>query len=817
MRVFRVGLGLTGLAVMLAVQQSAGSAPDQTAVATAPTTVEGQRAFVQTYCVGCHNERLKNGGFSWTELDVARPDLNAKRAEDVIRKVRAGLMPPAGARRPDADVLKGFSTALGTRLDEAAAVSPVYRAPELHRMNRREYRNAVRDLIHVDVDVSALLPPDARTGAFDNMSDALTVNPGLMQAYVRAADKVARQALGDPHTQPLQTKYDVPKRVNQMRHIEGTPFGTRGGIAVTHHFPADGEYTFQNELYFYYLGELIGGNLPDALQGQELEISIDGARVASFTIDPLYEGNEGALATKPVRVTAGPHRVAAAFVAKADGTVEDSVRLVEQTIMDVSVGVHTGMSTLPHLMTMTVVGPMNAAGVSDTPSRRHILTCTPKTAAEERPCATSIATTLAKRAFRRPPAADDIDTLMRMYDVGREHGTFEDGVRTIVQGAITRPEFIFRFERVPETVVSGQHYRLGGFELASRLSYFLWGSSPDDALLEAAAAGQLETPAGLSRQVTRMLADRRAESLSTHFAAQWLRLTGLGDVHPEPTIFPDFTKDLATSMRREVELLFDTIVREDRPITDLLTANYTFVNEVLARHYGIPNIAGPTFRRVTLTDPNRFGLLGRGAILTQTSLANRTSPVARGKYVLEVLMGAPPPLPPPNVPPLAEQVNNEAMLTVRERMEAHRKNATCAACHKIMDPIGLALENFDATGKWRTKDGHHTVDPRGDMYDGRTLEGPASLRDALVSHADAFRSGFSENLLAYALGRVLDFTDMSTARAVMRQGGRERDKFSAYVMAVVTSGPFQMRTLASTTETVAPAALRDPARDRAHD
>lgn len=804
MNVLRVGFGLTGLALMLAVQQSAGVAPDQTAAAQPPTTVEGQRAFVQTYCVGCHNERVKNGGFSWTELDVARPDLNAKRAEDVIRKVRAGLMPPAGARRPEAAALTAFSTALGTRLDETAAAAPTYKAPELHRMNRREYRNAVRDLLGLDVDVSALLPPDARTGSFDNMADALTINPALMQAYVRAADKVARQALGDPRTPPAQTKYDVPKRVNQMRHVEGTPLGTRGGIAVTHHFPADGDYTFQNELYFYYLGELIGGNLPEALQGQELEISIDGARVAAFTIDPLYEGNEGPLVTKPVHVTAGPHRVAAAFVAKADGAVEDSVRLVEQTIMDVSVGVHTGMSTLPHLMTMTVVGPMKAGGVSDTPSRRQILTCAPAAGTDERACARTIATSLAKRAYRRAPAADEIDTLLSLYDAGREGGTFEDGVRTIVQGVLTRPEFIFRFERVPETVTAGQHYRINDLELASRLSYFLWGSVPDDTLLEAATNGQLKTPAGLERQVKRMLADPRAESLSTTFAAQWLRLTGLADVHPEPTIFPDFTKDLATAMRREVELLFDSIVREDRPITDLLTTDDTFVNEVLARHYGIPNVAGPTFRRTKLRDPNRFGLMGRGAILTQTSLANRTSPVARGKYVLEVVMGAPPPLPPPNVPPLAEQVNNAAVLTVRERMEAHRKNATCAACHKIMDPIGLALENFDATGKWRTKDGGAPVDPRGDMYDGRTLDGPVSLREAIVSHADAFRSGFSESLLAYGLGRVLDFTDMPTARAVARQGARERDRFSAYVMAIVTSGPFQMRTLASATDTIAP-------------
>jgi cytochrome c551/c552 len=803
MRITRVVGCLAVLALLAVVRPGASVMSEQ--VPASASSVDAQRAFVQSYCIGCHNDRVKSGGFSWTELDVARPDQNATRAEDVIRKVQAGLMPPAGARRPDDALLKAFGAALGTRLDELSASHPVYKAPELHRLNRREYRAAIRDVLGVDVDVAALLPPDARTGAFDNMADALTINPGLMQAYVRAADKVARLALGDPRAAPVMVKYDVPKVVNQMRHVEGAPFGTRGGTAMVHHFPADGQYTFQSELYFYYLGELIGGNLPDSLQGQELEISVDGARVHAFTIDPLYEGNTGPLVTPPVFVKAGPHRVAAAFVAKADGAVEDTVRLVEQTILDVSVGLHPGMTTLPHLQTFTVVGPMQPAGVSDTPSRRHVLVCTPASAAEEPACARRIVTTLARRAFRRTPTADDIAGLMEMYELGRAEGTFEDGVRTAAQSAIARPEFIFRFERVPDGVSAGQSYRLDDLELASRLSYFLWGAGPDDALLDAADTGQLRTPAGLERQVRRMLADRRAESLSTHFAAQWLRLTGLAEVHPEPTIFPDFTRNLATSMRREIELLFDSLVREDRSVLDLLTADYTFVNETLARHYGIPNVAGPQFRRVTLTDPNRYGLTGRGGILTMTSLANRTSPVARGKYVLEVLLGAPPPLPPANVPPLAEAVNNERVRTVRERMEEHRRNPTCAGCHKIMDPIGLALENFDAIGRWRLNDGGTAVDPRGELFDGRALDGPVSLRQALLTHADAFRSGFVEHLLAYALGRVLGASDMPTVRAVTRQGTRERDRFSAYVMAVVTSGPFQMRTLAPETETVQPA------------
>jgi hypothetical protein len=803
MRVSLVVGGLTLMAALLVAQTGPGLAAGRTQSQNPATSVASQQAFVQTYCAGCHNDRVKSGGFSWSEIDLAHPNRNAKKAEEVIRKIRAGLMPPPGARRPDAATMDEFEGALATRIDELTGLHPFYKAPELHRLNRREYRNAIRDVLGIDVDVSALLPPDSRTGAFDNMADALTVNPALMQAYIRAADKVARQALGDPQAPPVMVKYDVPKVVNQMRHVEGAPFGTRGGTAVTHHFPADGEYTFQSDLYYYYLGELIGGNLPESLQGQELEISIDGERVAHFKIDPLLEGNTGTLVTPAIKIKAGPRRLAAAFIAKADGAVEDSVRLVEQTILDVSVGLHPGMTTLPHLQTLTVVGPTNRFGVSDTPSRKQILSCTPTNPSEEEACAKRIINALGQRAFRRPLGNEDVDTLFEMYKVGREEGSFESGIRTAVQSIIARPEFIFRFERVPETVTAGQSFRLHDLELASRLSFFVWGTGPDDELIEAAKQGQLTNTAGLERQVKRMLADRRAASLSTDFAAQWLRLTGLAEMHPEPTIFPDFTRNLAQSMRREVELLFESIVREDRSLLDLLTADYTYVDELLAKHYGIPNIAGPRFRRVQLADPNRHGLLGRGAILTMTSLANRTSPVARGKYVLEVLLATPPPQPPANVPALRESVNNEAVLTVRERMEEHRKNPVCAGCHKMMDPIGLTLENFDAIGRWRVNDGSARVDPTAELYDGQKLDGPASLRQALLKHADAFRAGFSENLLSYALGRVLDYRDMPTARAIAREGARANNRFSAFILAVVKSPPFQMRTLPSETDETA--------------
>ena len=790
--------GLTAVAILVLLQGDGTFGQEK--ARTAATAAGSDRAVVNEYCVGCHNDTTKSGNFSFSSIDLAHPEQNAKQVELVVRKLRTGMMPPAGAKRPDRAQLDALAGSLETAIDTAAAAKPYSRSPELHRINRREYRNSVRDLLGVDVDVTAMLPPDARTGSFDNMSDALTVNPALMQAYVRAADKIARQALGDPNAAAVMAKYDVPKVVNQMKHVEGAPFGTRGGVAVVHQFPADGDYTFRMEFYYYYLGELIGGNLPESLQGQEVEVSVDGERVAVFKLDPLMEEQAGLLTTPPVHIKAGPRRVAAAFVTKADGPVEDQYRLVDQVLMDVSVGLHPGMTTLPHLHTLTVTGPLKVTGVSETPSRKKIITCTPAKASEEEACAKSIISGLVSKAFRRPTTTEDLEGLLEMYKVGREEGTFEAGVRTAVQAIIAKPEFVFRFERVPDGLQAGQSYRITDIELASRLSYFLWSTAPDNALIETATQNKLRDPVVMEKQVRRMLADPRAETLATNFAAQWLRLTGLADVHPEPTIFPNFTRDLATAMRREVEMLFDSVVREDRNVLDLLTADYSFVNETLAKHYGIPNIAGPNFRRVKLTDPNRFGLLGKGAVLTQTSLANRTSPVARGKYVLEVLLNAPAPLPPPVVPPLKETVNNERVLSVRERMEDHRKLQPCSGCHKIMDPLGLSLENFDATGRWRMNDGTVRVDPASEMYDGQKLDGPASLRQALVNRSASFVGGFGENLLAYGLGRVIDYRDMPMVRGIARQATKSENRFSAFVLGVVKSAPFQMRTLNSATE-----------------
>ena len=757
--------------------------------------LERERELVDEYCVVCHDTVTKSGGFSWDTLDIENPAQNAERAEKVIRKLRSGMMPPAGLPRPEKNALESLAGSLEKRVDAVAAVQPYTKAPILHRVNRREYRNSIRDLLTIEVDVEAILPPDSRTGGFDNLSDALAVTPALMQAYVRAADKISRLAVGDTAAPAIMTKFNVPKVENQMKHVPGTPFGTRGGLGAVHNFPADGEYTFGIELHYYYTGELIGSNLPESLQGQQIEISVDGERVFVFTIDPLQEESSTVMVTSPITIQAGPRQVAAAFVSMFDGPVEDQYHLVNQTLMDSSIALHAGMTALPHLQTLTVTGPINVTGISATPSRQKIFTCYPDDPSMERACADEILSNLATRAFRRPVTRGDLESLMEMYDVGRQGGDFETGVRTGVQAIIAKPEFVFRFERVPRDVSPGSRYRISDIELASRLSYFLWSTAPDEELLDIASNGKLSNEVVLDQQVKRMLSSPQASTLATNFAAQWLHLSKIEEIHPEPTIFPNYTKNLAYAMRREVELLFDSIIREDRNVLDLLTAEYTYVDETLAEHYGIPNVLGNRFRRVELDDPNRFGLLGKGAFLTVTSLATRTSPVARGSYVLEVLVGAPPPNPPADVPALKESVNNQRILTVRERMEEHRENPACSACHQIMDPIGLTLENFDATGRWRVSDGGLTIDPRAQMYDGTKLDGPASLRRALLERREAFVSSFAKGLLAYGLGRVLDYRDMPTVRLISREASQSNNHFSTFVLAIVKSAPFQMRTL----------------------
>lgn len=799
MKVVVLGLGiLLGVSVVAHAQ------------APRPTSIESQQALVNKYCAGCHNDRRPAGGFAWSTIDLRNPAKTAEASERVIRRLRAGLMPPAGAPRPDPAAASALALAMETAIDAAAA--PHAGAPELHRVNRTEYRNAIRDLLALDVDVSSLLPPDELGRGFDNMSNALSITPSLVQGYVRAASRISRDAVGDRAATPAMTMYKVPKVVNQMRHVEGAPWGTRGGTSVVHQFPVDGDYEFKLALYYDYLETLYGQNLPANLQGQQIEVSIDGARAAIFTIDPNVPETKSQLTTQRVRVAAGPHRVSAAFLAKFDGPTEDQFRQVEQSMIDISAGI-PGFIALPHLLSMTIAGPFATTGLSETPSRQRIFSCRPSAErdssaeagsakVEETACARQIIARLARQAFRRPLGQDDAAFLFRYYEEGRAEGGFEQGIQRAVQAIIANPKFLFRLERAPADVKAGANFRLDDLDLASRLSYFLWSSGPDEALIALAAQGRLKDPAVLEREVRRMLADRRAEALVDNFAFQWLRLQSVKEADPDGGLYPNFTRNLGQSMTRETKLLVDSLMREDRSILDLLTADYTFVDEVLAKHYGMPNVQGSTFRRVPVTDPNRVGLLGHGSVLTLTSLATRTSPVVRGKYVMEVLLGVAPPPPPADVPPLMENVENQKPLPVRERLADHRKSPACASCHNMMDPIGLSLENFSAIGLWRSHDSGARVDPTGQLYDGTPLDGPVSLRTAILNHKDAFVTSFAENLLAYGLGRLVDHRDMPAVREITHAAAARDYRFSSFIMAIATSVPFQMRRADEMTNTV---------------
>jgi hypothetical protein len=775
-------------------------------VAALVTSVRAQdpQAAVNRYCLGCHNDKLKSGNFSWSKIDLAHVDQSAEQTERAIRMLHAGMMPPPSLPRPDAAATNALVSYLENGIDHAAGVRPFPGAPALHRLNRNEYRNSIHDLLGLDVDVASLLPPDDMSHGFDNMSDVLRVSPALMEGYIRAGDRISREAVGDRQVSATTKTYHIARVVNQLRHVEGTPFGTRGGMSVTHDFPADGEYVFRLSLYYDICGPLWGKNQG---KGQQIEVSVNGERVALVTIDPNSVFTDD-IVTPPVKVTAGPKNVSAAFIPKSEGPVEDVVMPYEQSLIDFNNADLPGITSLPHLREMRIVGPKNVTGISETPSRRKIFTCRPTAAPDEIPCAKKIIAALTRQAYRRPATDADLEDLLSVYQHSRTGSDFETGIRGVVQTIITDPEFLFRFERTPATAAPGANYRISDLELASRLSYFLWSSGPDDELITVAAQGKLHEPQMLERQTRRMLADPKSEALSKIFAAQWFNLQNLQDVQPDAFLYPNFDRNLADSMRRETELLFDSIVREDRSVLNLLTANYTFMDEVLAKNYGMPNILGTRFRRVTLTDPNRFGLLGQGSILTLTSVSNRTSPVQRGKWVMIVLFGTPPPPPPATVPPLKENEENGKVESVRERMEQHRKNEPCHSCHQLMDPIGLSLENFDAVGAWRAKDSGLPIDAASKMFDGSKLDGPVSLRNAILNHQTAFIGSFTERLLAYGLGRVVDYRDMPMVRQIEHDAAQNDNKFSAFVLGIVRSVPFQMRRAFQTPEAAQTAVVR---------
>jgi hypothetical protein len=783
------------------------------------------------YCVSCHSDAQKTRGtvpVAFEALDLAKVGADAAMWERVVRKVRAGVMPPAGMPRPDRATLDGLAGWLEGRLDLAAAARPnPGRTESLHRLNRSEYRNAVRDLLGLDLDVSPLLPPDDSSYGFDNIAGVLKLSPTLMERYLSAAQKVSRLAVGAAGPTPAIDYFRVIDDLSQDRHVDGLPLGTRGGTRLRYVFPMDGDYEFRPRL-----ARDLNEQLPLYADDQIVEISIDGVRAGVFTLAGIGRGDDPArpaaaagnaaprpaisqIATGPrlsakerearnradetwnlrVPVKAGQRDVVIAFLNRTTA-LDESPRL--PFLRPYPAGVNIPETRLgAHLRSVEIEGPLNPTGPGATPVREALFPCNPPagaTPAAELACARRILTPLATRAYRRPARAADVEPLLTFYREGREGATFDRGIERAVRRLLVSPEFLFRVERDPAGVKPGEPYRVADLDLASRLSFFLWSSIPDDELIAVAARGELGRPATLDRQVQRLLASPKAEAFVRNFAGQWLFLRNLDASAPVQSVFPDFDDALRQSFRRETELFVESVLREDRSALDLLRADYTFLNERLARHYGIPNITGSHFRRVTLPAGNpRRGLLGQGSILTVTSYPDRTSPVVRGKWILENLLGTPPPPPVPNVPPLKATGAAGTVLSMRQRMEQHRASPVCASCHAMMDPLGLSLENFDAVGKWRTLgESSSAIDASGRLPDGTPFEGPAGLREALL-RSDLFVTTLTEKMLTYALGRGLEHYDAPAVRAILRDAAKQDYRLSSIVAGVVKSAPFRMR------------------------
>ena len=748
--------------------------------------------LVDTYCVDCHNDQMKRGSISFEHFDIAKTGTNWELTERMIRKLQAGMMPPPGQERPNPVAYAALIANLEARADAAAMARPNPGTRVFPRLNRTEYRNSIRALLDLDVDPGLWLPLDQKSANFDNIADEQTISATLLESYLNAAAEISRLAVGDRLAPAVNRTYTNTSYVSQhpWDHLEGAPVGTRGGIVTTHIFPADAEYSFTVTF--------LGGN---NTRLEDVDVSLNGERVALVRWETQQAGaadGRGAapLKTEPVYLKTGQYTLSAAFVRRSEGPYEDLIRPHDWSFAGAGSG-GAGITTLPHIRDVIVHGPYRATGISDTASRRKIFTCRPTTAAEARPCARTIVSHLAMSAYRRPVTRGEVDGILSFYDRGAAKGGFEDGVRTALEAILASPHFIFRFERQPETVRPGTVYRVSDLDMASRLSFFLWGMPPDQELIAAAMRGELGTSAGLERQTRRMLADPRADALGPRFAGQWLRLQDVDKVHPDPNYYPNFEGQLGDMMKRETELFFNSLLREDRSVLDLLRADYTFLNERLARHYGIPGVAGSHFRKVTYPDDRRRGLLGQGSVLVQTSYANRTSAVLRGKWVMEVLLGTPPPPPPMDgsVPPFEETAEGKSgrTLTTRERMELHRKNPTCNSCHRFIDPIGLALDNFDVTGKWRARESGMPLDTRGDFYDGTPVTSPTELSAVLLKRPVPLVRTFTENLMAYALGRRVEYYDQPAIRTITKAAEPGGYKLTSLILGVVKSDPFRMK------------------------
>ena len=776
-----------------------------------PATADAAQAVVDETCRRCHNDRARYGNLSLDRFDVAGASDDRSLAEKIIRKVRTGLMPPAGAVRPDETALQGLAGTLEALVDGAAAEGPLPGRRSFQRLNRAEYERSIRDLLALDVRASDFLPLDTKSAGFDNIADVQLLSPTLMNGYLRAAAEISRLAVGDSAAGPREATYKVPRWVSQREQVDGAPYGSRGGLSVVHTFPADADYRFRVSFHHETTGELFGsgrGALHTADHPEQIEVSVDGERVALLDIDRwmhVSDPNGVNLRTDPIRVTAGPHRVSAVFIRHLEGPAQDLISPHEWSLSSTSVANAYGFTSLPHLRDVAIRGPLDPVGVSDTPSRRRIFACRPAAPGEAAGCAREIVERLGTAAYRRPLTADDARPLMALYENGAAEGGFETGVRMALEGILASPHFVFRFEAPPAGADPTDGFAVSDHALASRLSFFLWAAGPDAELIDLATAGRLSDPAVLDAQVRRMLADPRSEALATRFAAQWLRLPDLDAMHPDVRTYPDFDEQLKHAMRRETELFFDQLVREDRSLMELLTADYSFINERLARHYGLPGIVGDHHRRVTWPagDPRR-GLLGHGSVLTLTSYADRTSPVLRGKWVMEVLLGSPPPPPPPDVPDLEDTATAEGgrLLSVRERLEHHRRSPACSSCHRMMDPIGLALEHYDVTGARRLKDNGNPVDASGELYDGTPIASAGDLRAALLKRPGALARTFTENLMAYALGRRVEPFDMPAVRKIARAAESDGLRLSRFVLEIVRSPAFR-------TQGAAPASVED--------
>jgi mono/diheme cytochrome c family protein len=770
-----------------AARPSPPAAPAQTSTAGGAAA---QRALLDQYCVTCHNARLKTANLQLDQLDLSKLGEHVDVAETVVRKVRAGLMPPTNARRPDPAALASLVTWMEGELDRAATTH--LPAPGLHRLNRTEYTNAVRDLLSLEVDASTFLPADDSTRGFDNIAGALTMSPALMEAYLSAAGKISRLAIGDVSA-PSQRVFDVPADTAQNHHIEGLPFGTRGGILIRHQFPADGQYTFKVKGVTGYFQAVLGG-----VSGEQLIVTVDGERVAQFDWDKEISNTTGnGKSTPRIPVTAGLHTVGVTFLATNDVPGSELNRPFQRTMN--TPGSIPGFLFYPHVGQVQIEGPYDITGAGDTASRRAIFSCRPASPREEPACARAIVSRLARKAFRRPITAADLRILMPFYQAGRgEDGTFDGGIEAALQRILADPEFIYRGEAEPTVLRAGQAYPVSDLALASRLSFFLWSSIPDDQLVDLAARGRLKEPAVLERQVRRMLADPKADALVRNFTGQWLGVRSLAASEPVVNLFPDFDDNLREAYEKEVELFFGAVVHEDRSVLDLLNANFTFVNERLAKQYGIPNIYGPHFRRVTLPPglEVRRGLLGKGALMTVTSNAARTSPVTRGKWFLQTFLGVSPPDPPPDVPAFVERTadttGNTKPPTMRQALERHRVSPTCASCHQIFEPMGLALENFDAVGTWRTLDEGQPIDASGILPDGTKVDGVNDLRRSLDRYSPQFVQVVAEKMLTYAIGRGTEHEDMPMVRAISRDAAAGGYKFSSLVLSIVKSDMFRM-------------------------